>query len=117
MKLQGSVTAFQNGTLDQYTSSEGHHRHHHHRHPHPYDSYPYPPRVFPGLAWACTRKAWDDVGGLIDWAIWGGGDWHMANALAEKPDRMMQTISTATIKKCVCSGTIAATRISGGTSA
>lgn len=87
---QGFVTAFQNGTLDQYTSSEGHHRHHHHRHPHPYDSYPYPPRVFPGLAWACTRKAWDDVGGLIDWAIWGGGDWHMANALVEKPDRMMR---------------------------
>ena len=30
---QGFVTAFQNGTLEQYTSNEGHHRHHHHHHP------------------------------------------------------------------------------------
>ena len=48
-------------------------------------------RVFPGLAWAATRKAWDDVGGLIDWAIWGGGDWHMAHALVDRTDGMMLT--------------------------
>jgi hypothetical protein len=48
-------------------------------------------RVFPGLAWACTRKAWDDVGGLIDWAIWGGADWHMAHALVNKTDSMMHS--------------------------
>jgi hypothetical protein len=34
-----------------------------------------------GLAWACRRDAWDAVGGLIDFAIHGGGDWHMAFAL------------------------------------
>jgi hypothetical protein len=53
---------------------------------------PYPPpRLFPGLAWACTRKAWDDVGGLIDFAIWGGGDWHMAHALiGGKIEEMMR---------------------------
>ena len=48
-------------------------------------------RVFPGLAWACTREAWDKVGGLIDVAIWGGGDWHMAHALVDRADGMMHT--------------------------
>jgi hypothetical protein len=40
--------------------------------------------IWPGLAWACTRKAWDDVGGLFDIAIWGGGDYDMAHALIEQ---------------------------------
>jgi hypothetical protein len=47
-------------------------------------------RVFPGLAWAATRKAWDDVGGLLDMAIWGGGDWHMSHALVEKTEGMFR---------------------------
>lgn len=46
-------------------------------------------RVFPGLAWAATRKAWDDVGGLMDFAVWGGSDWAMAHALIGKRDSMM----------------------------
>lgn len=51
----------------------------------------YPPaRVFPGLAWAATRRGWDAVGGLLDFAIWGGGDWHMAHALVEKTEGMMR---------------------------
>lgn len=37
--------------------------------------------VYSGLAWACTREAWDNVGGLLDVAVHGGGDWHMAFAL------------------------------------
>src|SRR5271165_6413816 len=52
--------------------------------------YPYPPRVWPGLAWACTRQAWDAVGGLLDFAIWGGADYHMAHALVEKTEGMMR---------------------------
>jgi hypothetical protein len=48
------------------------------------------PRVWPGLAWAATRKAWDDVGGLLDVAIWGGGDHHMSWALIERPEKMMR---------------------------
>ena len=63
--------------------------------------YPYPGRVFPGLAWACTRKAWDDVGGLIDIAIWGGGDWHMAHALIEKTEGMMRSDLHRNYKKIV----------------
>jgi hypothetical protein len=48
-------------------------------------------RVFPGLAWAATRKAWDDVGGLVDFAIWGGADWSMSHALIGKRSSMMHT--------------------------
>jgi hypothetical protein len=48
------------------------------------------PKVFPGLAWACTRKAWEDVGGLMDFAIWGGADHHQAYALIEKTEGMMR---------------------------
>jgi hypothetical protein len=36
----------------------------------------------PGYAWACTRKAWLQMDGLIDWAILGSGDRHMAMAWA-----------------------------------
>jgi hypothetical protein len=35
-----------------------------------------------GYAWACTRKAYQNMEGLIDWAILGSGDRHMAMALA-----------------------------------
>ena len=35
----------------------------------------------PGFAWAARREALDKVGGLIDWAILGAGDFLMANAL------------------------------------
>jgi hypothetical protein len=45
---------------------------------------PYPAPVWPGLAWACTREAFDNVGGLFDVAIWGGGDYDMAHALIEQ---------------------------------
>lgn len=34
----------------------------------------------PGYAWACTRRAWLQMGGLLDWAILGSGDRHMALA-------------------------------------
>lgn len=34
----------------------------------------------PGYAWACTHKAWVQMGGLIDWAILGSGDRHMSLA-------------------------------------
>lgn len=34
----------------------------------------------PGFAWACTRRAFDVMGGLIDFAILGAGDHHMALA-------------------------------------
>jgi hypothetical protein len=60
-----------------------------------------PPRVFPGLAWACTRKAFDAVGGLFEHAIWGGGDHHMAHALVEKTEGMMRNDLHRNYKKLV----------------
>jgi len=35
----------------------------------------------PGFAWAWRRQAFSDVEGLMDWAILGAGDNHMAHAL------------------------------------
>ena len=58
-------------------------------------------RVFPGLAWACTRQAWEDVGGLLDIAIWGGGDWHASHALIEKTEGMMRNDLHRNYKKIV----------------
>jgi hypothetical protein len=40
-----------------------------------------------GYAWACTRRAWDGMGGLIDFAICGAADYHMAWALIGQMER------------------------------
>jgi hypothetical protein len=64
-------------------------------------TYGYPPRVWPGLAWAATRKAWDDVGGLMDFAVWGGGDFHTAHALIENRKGMMRNDLHRNYKKMV----------------
>ena len=37
--------------------------------------------MHPGFAWACSRIAYEAMGGLVDWAILGSGDRHMALAL------------------------------------
>jgi hypothetical protein len=87
----GFVKAFQDGKLDAKLSGESTEC----------PPYPYPPRVWPGLAWACTREAWDAVGGLLDFAIWGGGDWHMAHALIEKVEGMMRNDLHHDYKKMV----------------
>jgi len=38
----------------------------------------------PGFAWACTRKAYDKIGGLYDMSILGSGDHNMALSLLGK---------------------------------
>lgn len=40
----------------------------------------------PGYGWAFTRSAWNGLGGLIDHAILGSGDDHMAKCLIGKPE-------------------------------
>ena len=40
----------------------------------------------PGFAWACTRAAYDKMGGLYDVAVLGSGDNHMALAWIGKAD-------------------------------
>lgn len=41
----------------------------------------------PGYAWAARREAIESLGGLIDWAILGSGDHHMAMALIGESER------------------------------
>lgn len=47
------------------------------------DAYGYTGKIFgrPGLAWAANIDAFNRVGGLIDYAILGAGDWYMAHGL------------------------------------
>jgi hypothetical protein len=47
---------------------------------------PYTPHFHPGYCWAWRRDAWDAVGGMIDRAVCGAGDHHMALALIGKPE-------------------------------
>lgn len=39
-----------------------------------------------GFAWACTRAFWEQVGGLVDFAILGSADHHMAWAMIGEVD-------------------------------
>jgi hypothetical protein len=48
-----------------------------------YENAPYHFR-HPGFAWACTRALWENVGGLIDFAVLGAADHHMAWGLVGK---------------------------------
>jgi hypothetical protein len=51
-----------------------------HRHDHRYGFW------HPGMAWACTRRAFNQMHGLIDWAILGSADHHMSLAWIGKVD-------------------------------
>lgn len=42
-----------------------------------------------GFAWAYRRSAWNAMGGLIDWAILGSGDYHMATAFVGQIERSL----------------------------
>lgn len=44
-------------------------------------------KAHPGYAWAARREAIEALGGLIDWAILGSGDHHMAMALIGEVDK------------------------------
>ncbi len=54
------------------------HRKHQHKQRHPGEPYKY---AHSGFGWACTRFFWENVKGLIDFAILGSADHHMAWAL------------------------------------
>jgi hypothetical protein len=43
----------------------------------------------PGFAWAARRSALESVGMLIDFAVLGSGDWHMAAALVGQVERSL----------------------------
>jgi len=43
----------------------------------------------PGFAWAMRREAWDSLGGLVDFAILGAADHHMALALINQGQKSL----------------------------
>lgn len=45
----------------------------------------------PGYAWACTRKAYNDIGGLMDFPILGSADHHMALSFIGKVEESLNT--------------------------
>jgi hypothetical protein len=53
-----------------------------------YNKYPF---FHPGYSWAYRREAWDGFGGMIDFAILGAADHHMACALIGKANNSMPT--------------------------
>lgn len=44
----------------------------------------------PGLAWATCRQVWDQLGGLLDCAILGAGDWYFANCIVGQVPGMIK---------------------------
>lgn len=46
----------------------------------------YAPNFHPGYCWAWRREAWEAMGGMIEEAICGAGDRHMACGLIGQPD-------------------------------
>lgn len=51
---------------------------------HKNEPYPY---GHSGFAWACTRRFWENVGGLMDFPILGSADHHMAWAMIGQVDK------------------------------
>jgi len=55
----------------------------------------------PGYAWACTRKAYEKMGGLYDYAILGSGDNIMALSLLKNGLKAVNENSTIGYKKSI----------------
>ncbi len=55
------------------------------KHPHNYSA-----SWHPGFAWACTRQAFELMGGLLDWSLLGSADSHMALGLIGKARASMR---------------------------
>jgi hypothetical protein len=45
----------------------------------------------PGLAWACHRDVWSQIGGLLDICIMGAGDWYFAQTVMGKLEAAIST--------------------------
>lgn len=55
----------------------------------------------PGFAWAATKTAMNKVGGLIDWAICGSADYHMATSLVGDPGRSLGSVTNLSYDRWV----------------
>ena len=63
---------------------------------HPGEYYEY---AHSGFAWACTRRFWENVGGLIDWAVLGSGDHHMAWGLINQIHKSVHQSMSGAFKR------------------
>jgi len=48
----------------------------------------------PGYAWACTKKAYDRMGGLYEYSILGSGDHNMSFSFIGQPDKSLNVDTT-----------------------
>jgi len=53
----------------------------------------------PGYAWACTRKAYDRMGGLYEYSILGSGDHNMSFSFIGQPDKSLNQDTTNAYKE------------------
>lgn len=83
---------------------------------HPLQLNPNDPYVFGhmGYSTACTREFWENVGGLIDWAILGAGDSHMAYATINRVDYSVDGRATDAYKKAARDWQFNAYRMTNG---
>jgi len=79
----GEVIKIHDGFVYSYVSGK----------PLPNSKYNYP-HWHPGYAWAARREAFDELGGLMDFAILGSADHHMAWALVGKVTEFAPTFIT-----------------------
>ena len=52
-----------------------------------------------GFAWACTREFWEQVGGLMDFAILGSADHHMAWAMVGEVNKSVHGMMSDDFKR------------------
>jgi len=55
----------------------------------------------PGFAWACTRKAYEKIGGLYQYGILGSGDFNMALSLVDNGINSIHHDTTENYKKSI----------------
>ena len=53
----------------------------------------------PGYAWACTKKAYDRMGGLYEYSILGSGDHNMSFSFIGQPDKSLNEDTTNAYKE------------------
>jgi hypothetical protein len=53
----------------------------------------------PGYAWACTRKAYEKMGGLLEHGILGSGDYNMASCFVGRGDKSFTARTNEEFKK------------------
>ncbi len=88
----------QGGILGHFKSFGAQHQRRRPKQKHPSQPYEY---AHTGFAWACTRRFYEQVGGLLDFAILGSADHHMAFAcIGEVQDTVHGGMTAAFKRRC-----------------